>query len=250
MLNFDDHFSQQAGTYARYRPSYPPALFDYLAGQAPARRLAWDVGTGNGQAALALAERFERVYASDASAEQLARAPAHARIEYRVERAEDVSLAPSSVDLVTVAVAAHWFNLDGFYAAVRRVAAPGGLIAVWAYHLPLVEPLFDRVLHRYYAEILADYWPAEVAYIEQRYATLPFPFAPVAAPPFEIEAEWDLSQLVGFLESWSGTQRYRQQHGTHPVRLVWAALAEAWGKPEERHRLRWPLHVRAGRVHS
>jgi hypothetical protein len=50
---FPDHFSQQAGDYARYRPSYPAALVDYLASLTPRHDRAWDVGTGNGQAASA-----------------------------------------------------------------------------------------------------------------------------------------------------------------------------------------------------
>ncbi len=114
MRNFEDHLSQQAHDYARHRPHYPRELFTYLATIAPSHRLAWDCGTGNGQAARALAEHFNRVVATDASSDQLAQAIRHGRIEYRIERAEDVSLEASSVDLVTVAIAVHWFDLAPF----------------------------------------------------------------------------------------------------------------------------------------
>src|SRR5205823_14795537 len=118
-----------AGEYRRFRPTYPPRLFEVLADWSPALRLAWDCGTGNGQAALALAEWFERVIATDRSPEQIAQATPHPGIDYRVAPAEDSGLADSSVDLVTVAQAVHWFDLHRFYAEVRRVARPRALIA-------------------------------------------------------------------------------------------------------------------------
>lgn len=139
-MNFEDHFSELAQAYARYRPSYPSALFSYLASVAPGREFAWDCGTGNGQAALALAEHFDRVVATDASAAQIAHAFAHERVDYRVERAEAVSLGDGSTDLITVAIAVHWFDLEAFYREVRRVLKAKGILAVWTYHLPMIEP--------------------------------------------------------------------------------------------------------------
>lgn len=44
-------FLKQAKQYVATRPSYPPELFDFIASKTPRRDLAWDVGTGNGQAA-------------------------------------------------------------------------------------------------------------------------------------------------------------------------------------------------------
>lgn len=71
MSGFPDHFSAVAADYASHRPSYPAALFDWLAEQAPARRLAWDCATGSGQAARDLAGRLDRVNATDAAAAQI-----------------------------------------------------------------------------------------------------------------------------------------------------------------------------------
>ena len=246
MPGFEDHFSPQADAYARYRPVYPPALFAYLASIAPGRDLAWDCGTGNGQAALGLAEHFQQVVATDASPEQLAHAIPHERIEYRVERAEDIALPPGSVDLVTVAVAVHWFDFDAFYGAVRRVLRGGGALAVWTYHLPVIDPAIDPILERYYREVLAGYWPPRIAYLEQKYRTLPFPFEELAPPHFEMEADWELDHLAGFLSSWSATQRYQAERGEHPLRVIWPDLERAWGEGP-RH-IRWPLYFRIGSV--
>src|SRR5215207_1879848 len=111
-FDFEDHFSKQSQLYAKYRPNYPEEIYAYLASIAPGRSLAWDCGTGNGQAALGLAHHFDRVHASDASAEQISLALLSGKVDYRIEPAEHVSLAASSTDLVTVAVAVHWFNFD------------------------------------------------------------------------------------------------------------------------------------------
>ena len=86
--HFPDHFSRQANDYARYRPTYPAALYDYLASLTPEHDRAWDVGTGNGQAAIGLARRFRSVIAADPSEQQIALAAPHERVTYRVGRAE------------------------------------------------------------------------------------------------------------------------------------------------------------------
>lgn len=248
MKNFPDHFSRQAQEYARYRPSYPDDLFVYLASLSPDHHLAWDVGTGNGQAALQLARHFRRVIATDASADQLAQAASHPRVEYRVERAEDVRLEDNTIDLVTVAIAVHWFDLDAFYRAVRRVAVKDGILAVWTYHLPAIEPDIDRVVEHYYRTVLAGYWPEQIRYVDERYQTLPFPFDTVQPPEFSMQADWNLEQIFGFLNSWSATQEFLKEQGGHPLRVIWPELTEAWGEPGRQRRVRWPLFMKVGMV--
>jgi ubiquinone/menaquinone biosynthesis C-methylase UbiE len=162
--SFEDHFSKQSQTYAQYRPQYPEEIYAYLASVAPGALLAWDCGTGNGQAALGLAKYFDRVFATDASAEQIARAYPHPRVDYHVEPAEHISLGDSTVDLVTVAVAIHWFNFDEFYREVKRVLKPGGILAVWTYNFPVISPEMDALVRRYYYETLKGFWPSGSAF--------------------------------------------------------------------------------------
>lgn len=222
-------------------------MYAHLASIAPGRSLAWDCGTGNGQAAVSLAGHFERVHATDASAEQIAHALPHPKVDYCVESAEQVSLDSGSVDLVTVAQAVHWFDLDKFFAEVKRVLKPGGILAVWTYHLPESSPLVDKSLLRYYSEVLAGFWPERIRYLEERYRTLPFPFEEIVPPAFEMEARWDRNQLMGFLDSWSATQRYREQNGRHPLEEIWEDLSDDWKDEEEKRTVRWALHFRIGR---
>jgi SAM-dependent methyltransferase len=245
---FEDHFSRQAEAYARHRPRYPDALLDWLSALAPSRKLAWDCGTGSGQVATALAERFERVVATDASAGQIAHATPHERVDYRVEPAGSVSLADGSVDLITVAAALHWFDLEPFYAEVKRVGRRDGIIAAWTYWLPSITPEIDARIAHYAMEIVFRSWPERIERVVDHYETLPFPFEEIAAPRFATTAEWDLDSLEGYIDTWSATQRYLREHGRHPLDRIHDDLQREWGGAGRMRTIHWPLYLRVGRV--
>jgi SAM-dependent methyltransferase len=244
---FHDHFSGVARSYADFRPHYPAELFDFLATQVPATATVWDCAGGNGQATVDLAGRFEKVIGTDASAEQIASATRQANIEYRVAPAEQSGLPDQSVQLVTVAQAVHWFNFDRFYAEVNRVLAPGGKIAVWAYGINTVEgDAVDALVQDYYANIVGPYWPPERKLIEEGYRTIPFPFAEITPPPFQMQADWNLDGLVGYFSTWSATNRYIKANGHNPLEKLAADLKTVWGDPALPRRVVWPLPVRIG----
>jgi SAM-dependent methyltransferase len=256
-MTFKDHFSGHSDLYARARPHYPAALFDWIAAESPARTCAWDAGCGNGQASVALAARFESVIATDPSATQLRNAVAHPRIDYRNEprnlSAGDgngyrTSIADRSVDAVTVAQALHWFDLDAFVAEVRRVARPGALFVAWCYANCSVSPAVDAVIAHLYDDILGAYWPPERRLVDEGYASLALPFAPVRPPAFEMRVDWNARQLLAYLASWSATQRHFKATGEDAVAAIADQLAEAWHGPEYPRPVRWTLAVRAGRV--
>jgi len=244
-VTFKDHFSKQAADYAKFRPRYPQELFDYLGRIAPTRRLAWDCGTGNGQAAVGLVTVFERVIATDASEKQLANAQPHDRVEYRVTTAEDSGIQSAAVDLVMVAQALHWFDLDRFYAEGRRVLKPDGVLAASAYNLLHIDPAIDEVIKRYYYKVVGPFWPPERELVEQ-FAGLSFPFHELVPPKFEITALWEFDHLVGYLRSWSSTQRFIAARGTDPLTQIGRQLRVAWGEPERIRKAIWPLTLRVG----
>src|SRR2546423_8864370 len=242
---FKDHFSKQAAEYAKFRPRYPKDLFRWLATIAPATELAWDCATGSGQAAVELAEVFDRVIATDASEKQVANAERHPGLEYRVATAENSGLESKSVDLVTVAQALHWFDLERFEAEAGRVLKRGGVVAAWAYKLATISPEIDAVVNHYYSDVVGPYWPAERVLVE-KFEELPFPFSEIMSPSFEMTAEWSVAQLLGYLRTWSATQRFMVSEKRDPLENVEQQLLKAWG--DEVRRVVWPLTVRVGSV--
>lgn len=244
---FKDHFSDLSSDYARFRPVYPEALFDYLADKAPDRDLAWDCATGTGQAARSLVRRFRRVYASDASAQQIQAAGDTAGIEFHRAPAERSGLADTAADLICVAQALHWFDLPRFYAEARRVLKPEGLLAVWSYGLLRTGPAIEDLLEHYYRITVGPYWPPERRWIDTGYRDLDFPFSELETPEFAMRAEWNLDQLLGYLGTWSAGKRYRVATGRDPLQDLRPDLARVWGDAATRHTLSWPLFLRLGK---
>ncbi|MFL6525116.1 MAG: class I SAM-dependent methyltransferase [Nitrososphaera sp.] len=263
-----DLFSAQSKEYASSRPTYPSTLIKFIVDLVDEKNLAWDCATGNGQAAVVLADYFKQVVASDISARQLENAQQKSNITYRIFRAEDTPLEDNSVDLITIAQALHWFDFDSFYSEARRVlrkrkdgqtggsrrrgVGGGGIIAAWAYGLHTVSPDVDKVTHYLYEDILGDkYWPAERKYVEDRYETIPFPFEQIAAPEFQIHLSWNLSELINYFRSWSSTQKFIEKNKHDPVSEIYESLECAWGgknKVNEKRKVAWPLYLKLGRI--
>lgn len=245
-MSFQDHFSKQAATYAKARPTYPPELFAELARLAPGHALAWDCGAGNGQASVGLARHFGRVVATEPSAAQLAEATPHPRVSY-VQGAELApGIATGAADLVTAAQAAHWFNREVFYAEARRVLRPGGVVALWSYGLCHIGPTIDALVGRFSSETVGPFWPPERRHPETGYREFEFPFAEFEFPRVDMAHEWTAEEFVAYLRSWSAVARYQKTHGADPVAQLEVPLATAWGPG--RRRIVWPLSGRIGRV--
>ena len=239
--SFKDHFSSDSKAYRTYRPTYPAALFSYLATVAQKNERAWDCATGNGQAAVELSNHFEWVVATDASSQQIDEAQVRSNIEYVVARAEQVPIETGSIDLVTVAQALHWFNVDAFFLETDRVLKSEGVLAVWSYNMLRIEPAIDAIVHRFAYETVGPYWPEERAIVDANYQSIEFPYTEVDTPVFEMEIEWNLEELLAYLGTWSGVKRYREVESSDPVVDVEQALRAVWrgGKKP----MKWPFSL-------
>ncbi|HYE08534.1 MAG TPA: class I SAM-dependent methyltransferase [Planctomycetota bacterium] len=245
---FKDHFSGHAADYRASRPTYPPALFDWLAEHAPDAGTAIDLGCGNGQASLGLAERFARVLAIDPSAAQIAQAEPHPRIVYAVAPAEATGLPAASGDLVLAAQSFHWFDHARFFPELARIARPGALFAAVSYATCRVTPEIDAAVRVLYHDLLDACWPPERRHVEAGYRTLPFPLDEIGAPALELTMRWDLRRMDDYLGTWSAVKAWQRAHGADPRERIAASLAAAWGDPALERVVRWPLAIRAGRL--
>lgn len=250
MAHFKDKFSRQSDVYLKYRPFYPDELFEYLQSLTESHDLALDCGTGNGQAAIGLTKYYKKVIAMDPSEEQIKNGLSHPRITYKKGIAEQSGLESSSVDLITVAQALHWFQFDRFYAEANRILKKNGVIAIWTYGLPAISDEIDRIVKYFHDEVLDDYWLYENRLVENEYTTIHFPFPQMETPVFEIIRELSLEELTGLLSSWSAVEYCKQKTGTDPVKVIHKDLKEVWGDPDHRKKATWKIRLIAGRLNT
>jgi ubiquinone/menaquinone biosynthesis C-methylase UbiE len=248
MMSFKDNFSKQSDIYLKYRPYYPTELYAYLSSLTADHKLAWDCGTGNGQAAIGLAEHYERITATDPSAAQIKNCIPHSKIKYLVEQAENSSLESNSADLITIANALHWFDFDTFYKEANRVLKNKGIIAAWAYGVPSVFPEADTLIEHFHYHTLNDYWRPENRLIEKEYTTIPFPFQQITPPDFFYEKKMNLDELIGYLNTWSATQRFIDKNKFNPTDQLQEKLNAIWKDRSEEKTLRWKLILKVGRI--
>lgn len=243
-----DHFSHDSKSYGAFRPGYPSVLFDYLKSLCAHHDQAWDAGCGTGQSAVPLAAIFERVLATDISENQIHQAPKLPNINYQVLLSSKVPLGNKSVDLVTVAQALHWFELEEFYSEVGRVLKPNGFIAVWCYGLIRFEnEAIDKVVRHFYDHTIGHYWPPQRHFIDQQYNTISFPFSHIETPPFFMEWDFDRPKFINYLSTWSAVKYFIEENGFSPLPALGNQLSKYWPEGESTP-YTWPIHLKVGRL--
>jgi SAM-dependent methyltransferase len=242
-------FNDKSDGYKKYRPVYPKELFDYLADIAPANDMAWDCGCGTGQASVALSQHFKQVIGTDISNGQIENAEEKPNIDYRVTSADASGLKSKSADLITCAQSLHWFDLERFYKEVKRVLKPGGIIAIWTYNLLRVNKEIDDLIDKFYFDIIYNYWPEERKHVETGYTELEFPFTKLHAPQFSMEAQWNIEQLIGYINTWTGVKNYIELEAFSPLEFIESELKIIWKKNKpKKKKIIWPLKLYVGKV--
>jgi SAM-dependent methyltransferase len=182
------------------------------------------------------------VIATDPAQAQLDHAERDPRVEYRCEPAEASSLAGASVALAVAAQAAHWFDWPRFVAEAGRVVRPGGLVALITYRNAELASEAGARLAQFYRDI-EPYWPEGRAHVFNHYRDLTLPWPPVDVPPIKLVATWTRDELVGYISTWSATNRLVSAKGIGPIEDVRQKLAEVWPDDEPRE-IRWPLTIK------
>lgn len=241
-------FGLDADSYRAFRPTYPATLYAWLAAQCETHTAALDCATGSGQAALGLAEYFDRVIATDTDAAQIASATPHPRIQYVVAAAEDLDVDAGPFDIVTVAQGAHWFDLEVFYTRVAALLAPGAVIAIWGYSHPRISPDIDAVLQSCLIEPVDPWWADGNRVIMDHYRSIPFPWAEIDAPAFQIEEHWSRAEFFGYVRTWSAHKRLLAEGEPDPLLKAAVQIDAASLWPEDlRLPVTFDIHLRVGR---
>lgn len=243
-----DRFSEQARSYALYRPVYPKELFDYIVSFVKEKNIAWDCATGNGQSALPLSNYFKKLIASDISQKQLEQAPAKGNIEYVLCAAEETPFAEDSFDLITISQAFHWMNQEKFHAEAYRVGKNECVVAIWMYDLiSSKEEELNSFIRYFYKNTTGPYWDAERKHIDDHYANVLFDFESLPVKDFSIEINFTPEQLLGYFSTWSATQNFIKANGYSPVDEIKEELQSIW-KDDILKPFYFPLVLKLGKI--
>jgi ubiquinone/menaquinone biosynthesis C-methylase UbiE len=241
-----DLFSTQSDLYAKYRPAYPKELYDHILSFVNKKDMAWDCATGNGQAAVKLADHFKKVIATDISAAQIGKAIRKENIEYLICPAESTPFDDNTFDLVTIAQAYHWLTWDAFKKEVTRVCKPGAVIAAWMYDR-FSEEKVDGVVRDFYNNITGPYWDYERKYVEEKYATVDFEYELLPVKEFQTVLQWKREDLLGYIASWSAVQKYIKTNGSSPLPLIETEINKLWPEDEVKEVV-FPVYLKLGKV--
>ncbi|KAA8518023.1 hypothetical protein F0562_015496 [Nyssa sinensis] len=258
-----DLFLKQGKDYSVSRPGYPEEVFQFIASKTPQHDLAWDVGTGSGQAAISLAGIYKNVIATDTSQNQLDFAPKLPNVRYQctppgmstTELERNVAV-PASVDVVTIAQALHWFDLPTFYQQVKWVLKrPHGVIAAWCYTTPEGNDNVDSIFRRVYFVDSRAYWSPGRNLVVDKYRSIDFPFEPVDGAdhtgPFEFKTErlMDLDEYLAYTRSASAYQTARDKGVELLTDDVIEDFKRAWGEDGNGQKVvKFPVYLRIGKL--
>lgn len=241
-------FDQGGKAYAQFRPEYPLEVSSYLASLGSSKGLAVDVGCGNGQLTTQLAAHFGKVIGLDPSADQLAHATKHDSVEYIQSPAEKLPLSDGIANLVSVAQAAHWFDLPKFYSESKRIAAPGAHIALVSYGVMKFDSEIEARFQDFYWKEIASYWPPERRLVDEGYKTIDFPFQEFTSPEISIRKNWNLAETLGYISTWSAVKKLRDADKTEILLKFSEDLTRLWGSPEKTRAVSWPVNMRVGKL--
>ncbi|MBS1915803.1 MAG: class I SAM-dependent methyltransferase [Bacteroidetes bacterium] len=243
-----DLFSKQADAYAKYRPTYPQELTDYILSFVNTYETAWDCATGNGQAALLLAPHFKKIFATDISEKQIQNAVYAPNIFYSTGAAEQTDFEENSFDLITMAQAYHWMRFDEFNKEATRVGKPGCVVAIWSYGLVVSsDEKLNELIRHFYVDVIGKYWDAERKYVDERYNTVPFAFERLPSREFSINVKWNMEDFKGYLNTWSSVQHFIKTNKYNPVDEFSLKL-DALQKRDEEISFSFPVFLLLGRI--
>ncbi len=245
----DNPFTNDGAGYALSRPTYPGTLVQALSKHCTEHKVAVDIGCGTGQLSSLLAEAFEHVIALDSSLSQLNHATQCHNITYRQAFADDTGLEDQCADLITVAQAAHWFDLDRFYKEAQRIAKPNSTLAIISYGVPLLEDgEVAQRFEQFYWQDIHRFWPKERRHVEDNYLSLSFPFTELPFPNLKIERHWSFKDLAGYIATWSAMKKASSAGAEQAMLAALGEIEAIWGGSEVKRLISWPINCKVAQL--
>ncbi len=241
-------FSYDPSHYTNYRPQYPKELFEFLSKKSTSPKMVLDCGSGSGQATEGLSRIFEHVIAVDASNELLSKAKKLSNVTYIQSLCEKLPLASNSIDLICVAQAIHWFQLETFYEEVKRILKPGGIIAVFCYNQATISTKVDEIVANIYEQVKSnENITIERQYVYDAYETLPFPFKKILSPSFKMTVRWNYNQWLEYMKTWPSILEYEKKFNINLVENSKLAIRHAWENEDEKE-ITWSIYLKVGQT--
>ena len=213
---------------------------------------------------LQLAKIYKNVIATDTSPKQLEFAIKLPNIRYQltpptmsITELEQNVATQSSVDLVTIAAALHWFDLPQFYKQVKWVLKkPNGVIAAWTYTMPEINESVGAVFKPFDTVDCEPFWEPQRKLVDNKYMSIDFPFEPVDGVdntgPFDqfvLEKVMNLDNYFTFIRSCSGYQTAKDKGVELLTDNVIDKFKVAWNVDGQSQKVaRFPIYLRIGQV--
>ncbi len=221
-------FNIESEKYAQYRPRYPKDFYNFLMKQVHQKNRLWDCACGNGQVSVDLVDEFNQVFATDINENQLANAFQHPKISYAPVPAEKTGFPDNYFDLICVAQALHWFDMDTFFKEADRVLKSKGILAIFGYGFFYVNGQIDRLLNNNLHEIIKDYWSDRNLLVINHFRGVSFPFKKINSPEFEINLSWKLKDMISYISTWSAVKKYNIKHNDKIENRIYNLLKNKW----------------------
>jgi ubiquinone/menaquinone biosynthesis C-methylase UbiE len=199
-------FSDRVENYVRYRPGYPPEVLDLLraeCGLQPSHIVA-DIASGTGVFTRMLLENGNSVFAVEPNTEMretgMRQLEDHNGLVSVAGTAEETTLGSASVDFVTAAQAAHWFDLPRARAEfVRILRREGWCVLIWNERRTSTTPFlrdYEQLLLTYGTDYKEVRHERTTAVIHEFFAP-----APHREQVFDLRQQFDYEGTAGRLLS-------------------------------------------------
>lgn len=218
--------------YSKYRPSYPHDLIEKIINYLKEKdngpyELAIDVGCGSGQASWLLSPYFNKVIGYDVSENQIKQAKFQcsesSNVNFVVSPSEKLPLPDGSVNLIIVATAIHWFQMEKFFIECKRVLKKNGTLAIFGHLQP-------RIIHKEksteltkcltdYTDLLLPYSPKEIHYILNKYEGInPLILGDIERNhSFYMDCNWNVEYIMQYLQTLGIYQNYCDKNPNNSI---------------------------------